>query len=152
MSWHFSQALEAAYLEENSLDGKLFAPWRSTPFAQGDSCSAKMKGIYHRSLYGTMFVPLMDGLGEALLMWYLEDFLANHSALRLMDMQQQLISGLKCEELYQKSVPPVFSQKTSHSKPSAQRRSTLGISGIKQRQLPYPRKTWVQTTFGNDIG
>lgn len=70
MSWHFSQAVEAAYLEENSLDGKRFAPWKSTPSAPDDSCSAKMKDTFHRSPYGTMFVPSTDVLGADVLKWF----------------------------------------------------------------------------------
>lgn len=70
MSWHFSQALEAEYLEENCLDGKPSAPWNSMPFAADDSCSGKMKDTCHRSPFGTMFVPSTDTLGEELLTWF----------------------------------------------------------------------------------
>ncbi|EMO01987.1 hypothetical protein LEP1GSC109_2992 [Leptospira interrogans str. UI 13372] len=75
MSWHFSQALEAAFSEENFSDGKPSALWNSTPFVLDDSSSGKMKAIFHRSPYGTMFVPSTDFLGAVLLMWYLGDFL-----------------------------------------------------------------------------
>lgn len=70
MSWHFSLALEAAFSEASSLDGERFAPWKSMPFAQDDSCSAKMKATFHRSQYGMMFVPLTDSLGVDLLTWF----------------------------------------------------------------------------------
>jgi hypothetical protein len=76
MSWHFSRALEAEYLQENCSDGEQYAAWKSTPFALDDSCSAKMKDTYHRSLFGTMFVPLTDTLGADVLTWFLADFLA----------------------------------------------------------------------------
>ena len=46
------------------------------PFAQDDSCSAKMKDTCHRSPYGTMFVPSTDDRGEELLTWFREVFLA----------------------------------------------------------------------------
>ena len=68
MSWHFSQALEAEYLAANCSDGEPSSPWSSMPFAPDDSCSDKMKGISHRSPFGTMYVPSTDARGQELLM------------------------------------------------------------------------------------
>lgn len=79
MSWHFSQALEAAFSRENCLAGAPSAPWNSTPTAPSDSCSAKMKDTCHRSPFGTMFVPSTDAHGVALLTWYLAAFPASTS-------------------------------------------------------------------------
>ena len=79
MSWHFSQALEAAFSEGNSLDGEPFAPWKSAPSAPDDSCSDKMKGTFHRSPFGTMFAPSTDAIGAALLMWFRAGFRAQTS-------------------------------------------------------------------------
>ncbi len=73
MSWHFSQAVEAAYLAANYLDGEPSAQWSLMPSAPDDSCSGKMKGTCHRSPSGMMFVPSTDCLGVALLTWFLED-------------------------------------------------------------------------------
>ena len=73
MSWHFSQAVEAAYLGENSLDGVPCAPWNLVPTAQDDSCSDKMKGTFHRSPFGMMFVPSTDTRGAELLTLFLAD-------------------------------------------------------------------------------
>lgn len=70
MSWHFSQALEAAYSEANCSDGERFVPWKSMPIAADDSCSAKMKDTCHRSPFGMMFVPSTDGPGGELLTWF----------------------------------------------------------------------------------
>jgi hypothetical protein len=67
MSWHFSQAVEAAYLVENSLDGVPCALWNLAPTAQDDSCSDKMKDTFHRSPFGMMFVPSTDARGAELL-------------------------------------------------------------------------------------
>lgn len=75
MSWHFSQALEAAYLQENFSDGAQSAPWKSIPSALDDSCSDKMKGTFHRSPFGMMYVPSTDDHGAALLTWFREDSL-----------------------------------------------------------------------------
>jgi len=76
MSWLFSQALVEAYSEESCLDGELSARsnTRNTPpaFLYND----KMTGSFRRSRYGMTFAPLTDIRGEALLTWFLEDFLA----------------------------------------------------------------------------
>ena len=66
MSWHFSQALEAAFSAASSSAGEPFAPWKSMPSAPDDSCSAKMKATCHRSPFGMMFVPSTDALARAL--------------------------------------------------------------------------------------
>lgn len=50
------------------------APWRSTPTALDDSCSAKMKDICHRSPFGMMFAPSTDAHGAALLTLYRKAF------------------------------------------------------------------------------
>lgn len=73
MSWHFSQAVEAEFLEENSLGGAPFALWNSVPTAHDDLCSDKMKGTFHRSPFGMMFAPSTENLGAELLTWFLED-------------------------------------------------------------------------------
>lgn len=80
MSWHFSQALEAAYLEANCSDGEPSALWKSTPFAPDDSCSDKMKDTFHRSPFGMMFVPSTESRGAELLTWYRAGFRARTSA------------------------------------------------------------------------
>lgn len=80
MSWHFSQALAAAYSGANCSDGEPSAPWNGTPFAQDDSCSAKMKDICHRSPFGMMYLPLTDSLGADVLTWFREVFPAKTSA------------------------------------------------------------------------
>lgn len=82
MSYHFSQALEAAFLEENSWDGEQSARLKSIPSAPDDSASGKMKDTFHRSPYGMMFVPFEESLGAALLTWFRGDFLAKTSALQ----------------------------------------------------------------------
>jgi len=80
MSWHFSQALEAAFWADTCSDGEPSAPWSETPTARDDSCSDRMKGTLHRSPFGTMYVPSTDDLGEALLTWFLGASLVRTSA------------------------------------------------------------------------
>jgi hypothetical protein len=74
------QALAAEYSEANYLDGDPCAPWKSTPFAADDSCSAKMKDTFHHSPFGTMYVPSADSSGAELLTWFLAAFPAKTSA------------------------------------------------------------------------
>lgn len=76
MSWHFSQALEAEFLAGNCSDGERFALWNSIPSVSDDSRSAKMKGTFHRSPFGTMFVHSTDALGVELLTWFRAGFRA----------------------------------------------------------------------------
>lgn len=79
MSWHFSRALVAEYLEASSLGGGRFAPSKSIPSAPDDSCSDKMKDTCHRSPFGMMFVPSTDTHGTALLTWFRAVFRARIS-------------------------------------------------------------------------
>jgi len=57
MSWHFSQALEAASLEGNSSDGKPSAPSKSRNTADESSCNGKTMESLPRSQSGTMCEP-----------------------------------------------------------------------------------------------
>ena len=106
MSWHFSQALVEEYSEANSLGGERFVQWKLMPFAQDDLCSAKMKGTFHRSPYGMMFVPSTEGHGMELLMWFLADSLAKTSVQRICAQQeleaQEVLYGNKCTGLFAK--------------------------------------------------
>lgn len=81
MSWHFSQALEAAFWADTCSDGEPSVPWSETPTARDDSCSDRMKGTLHRSPFGTMYVPSTDARGLALLTLFREASRAKTSAL-----------------------------------------------------------------------
>lgn len=80
MSWHFSQALEAEYSAASCSGGEPSVPWSATPTAPDDLCSGKMKGTFHRSPFGTMFVPSTERRGAELLTWFLAGFRAKTSA------------------------------------------------------------------------
>lgn len=100
MSWHFSQAVEAAYLGGNSLDGVPCAPWNLAPTAQDDSCSDKMKDTFHRSPFGMMFVPSTDARGAELLTLFLADSRARTLAVpeKATDWKEnEADCGWKCE-------------------------------------------------------
>lgn len=82
MSWHFSQALEAAFLAGTCSAGELCAPWRKAPTARDDSCSDRMKDTLHRSPFGMMFVPSTDAAGAELLTLFRAGSPAKTSALQ----------------------------------------------------------------------
>ena len=82
MSWHFSRALEAAYLADTCSAGEPSAPWKSTPTPLPSLWRAKTMGTFHRSPFGMMCVPLTDTRGADLLTWFRAAFLAKTSAQR----------------------------------------------------------------------
>lgn len=101
MSWHFSQALVEEYLPASCLGGELSAQSSSIPFAQDDSCSAKMKGIFHHSPFGMMFAPSTGAPGAELLTSFLAD---SHAPTfprldkRRGSKAKQAVCGLKWQE------------------------------------------------------
>ena len=76
MSWLFSRALAAEYLEASSLDGEQFAPSSGTPTPQAFLCNGKTTAVWKRFPSGMTSNLLTDDRGEALLKWYREGFLA----------------------------------------------------------------------------
>lgn len=152
MSWHFSQALEAEYLEASCLDGEPLPLWSSMPFAPDDSCSDKMKATCHRSPFGMMYVPLMDGHGKALLTWYREGFHVKDIPPQLREKTMQMISGRKCGGSWQMSLPGTYQPKTSAERQLSKRQKTSLKWVTPSTASSYPRRTWVLTTFGNDTG
>jgi hypothetical protein len=152
MSWHFSQALVAEFSAGRYSDGGRYAPLRSIPFAPDDSCSAKMKDIYHHSPYGMMFVPSEEKNGRDILTWFRAGFLVKLSAQQRTEKLQPEISGQKCERSSDKLSPDLSSPRTYPAEPlTGQRRIVIGwVTG--PIQLPFPRRTWVLTTFGSDTG
>lgn len=118
MSWHFSQALVEEFSAATCSAGEHYAPWKLIPTAQDDSCSAKMKGICHRSPFGMMFVPSTDDHGEDLLTWYLEASPASTSpgqARKPELMESTAGFGWKWPESFAKYSPDSRSWKTRQS-------------------------------------
>ena len=156
MSWHFSQALVAAYSAEHYWDGELFAQWKSMPFAPDDSCSDKMKDTSHRSLFGTMFVPLTDTHGEDLLTWFLGDFLARTSV-RQTPTQRELTEsevdyGVICLESGVRFAPDIGSWKTHQclwEEDLPESSVILPQWGIMQDGVVFTLQTLVRRTQGN---
>lgn len=165
MSWHFSKALvqdyensrfsralEAAFSEAICLDGEPSSLWNTAPFAPDDLCSDRMKGTFHRSPFGTMYVPSTDAHCAALLMWFLEDFPARGIPPQLREETLQTISGRKCDGSWQMSLPGTYSPRTSKPKRSTKLPTTLRRWVTPSAASSSPRQTWVRTTFGSAIG
>ena len=88
MSWLFSQVLVGEYLGDISLDGEQSVQSNGKPIQQAYCSQDKMMDCSHLSRFGMMFKPLMENLGEELLMLFLGDFHAKTLA------QQELGGGL----------------------------------------------------------
>lgn len=70
MSWLYSQALVAEYLEGTCSDGAPFAPSSGNPTPQAYLPPDKMTAFSRPSRFGMTFAPLTDGHGEELLTWF----------------------------------------------------------------------------------
>ena len=82
MSWHFSQALVAAYSEENSWDGEPCAPLSVMPTPHKFWRSDKPLEPSDLSRFGLTCAALTEDRGADLLTWFREASLAKTSALR----------------------------------------------------------------------
>jgi hypothetical protein len=74
MSWLFSQALVEEYLGGGCLDGEQSVQSNGKPIQQAYCAPGKMTDFCRVSQFGMMFKPLMENLGEELLMSFQEDF------------------------------------------------------------------------------
>ena len=74
MSWHFSQAQVAAFLEENYWVGEPSAALKSNPTPQAFLSPDRMRAFSTRSLSGMTFAPLTENRGKELLTWFLAGF------------------------------------------------------------------------------
>ena len=118
MSWHFSQALEAAYSLESSSAGAPSAPSNTTEPPPRYYFTGRTPDTSRRSRFGMMCAPLTDDHGAALLTWYLVDSLARMSALPAV-AKDSLASAPGCGE----------------SSPASFARWCLGTSTWKTPQL-----------------
>ena len=152
MSWLFSLALVEDCLQVPSSDGERSAllNWIGTAdaFLHGD----KMKESLDHSRYGMTFVALTVDRGAARLMSYLADFLVKHTAQQQQETTRRTLFGLKCAESWQMLLPGTSLPKTFQKKQSTLQPMNANRWVTKPEQFPYPRKTWVQTTYASAIG
>ncbi len=95
MSWLFSQALVAAFLEDTCSDGEPSAPSNGNPIQLAYLSQDKMTDFFRLSRFGMTFKPLTANRGEALLTLYLAVFHARTS-LPQARAQDLTVSDLEC--------------------------------------------------------
>ena len=102
MSWLYSQVLVEEYLADTSLGGEQSVPSSGKPIPQAYCAPDKMTDFSRLSRFGMTFKPLTENLGEALLMSFLEGFLAKTSA-QLEKGQELMESEAECGEKWRGS-------------------------------------------------
>jgi len=102
MSWLYSQALVEEYLAANSLDGEQSVQLNGKPTQLAYCAPDKMTAFSRLSRFGMMFKPLMESLGEELLMSYLADFHAKTSV-PLEKAQALTVSAAECGQKWRAS-------------------------------------------------
>jgi hypothetical protein len=152
MSWHFSRALEVAYSQAASSDGAQSAPSNMTGTDGARLWPAKMTGALIHSQSGTTCGPSTDFRGEDVLTWFLADFPAKRIPRRLEARTARTISGRKCGESWQRSLPGTYLPRTSPGERLTQQPKTSRRWVTKPDALPFPRLTWVRTTVERGIG
>ena len=152
MSWLFSRALVAAYLQGSCSGIELSVQLSETAMPLGYSFGGKTTASLRPSQCGTTFAPLMASRGEGLLTSFLAAFPVKPTARLRLAETRQMISGRKCGESWQMSLPGTYLPRTSIGAQSTQRRTTSRRWVTKSDALPYQRRTWVLTTFGSDSG
>lgn len=145
MSWHYSQALVAAYLVENSSDGAPSAQSRSRNTRGTSYLRGKMTEPSPSSPCGTMCEPSTENRGVA---WWISSLAASRARIsQCVDpepdsMEPALVSGRKCEESSARFDPVSSSWKTPQ----------LLLFGEGQESLEtWPRwATWDATAVWED--
>jgi hypothetical protein len=152
MSWHFSQALAGEYLRASCLDGGQSVPLSATFIDGAFYCEGKTSKQSPLSRFGMTFAPLTGDRGAELLMSYLAAFPVKPIPRQLQAKTMQTISGRKCGESWQMSLPGTYLPKTSPGEQLTQRPTTLSRWVTKPAQFPLARQTWVATTYGSGFG
>jgi hypothetical protein len=102
MSWHFSQALVAAYSAANSSAGAPSAPSSGSPIPQAYLSPDRMKAFSRLSQFGMMCGPLTDDLGAGVLTWCLAASRAKTSA-QPEEAQASTASEVECGRTWHES-------------------------------------------------
>lgn len=152
MSWHFSRALVAEYSRATCLDGTQSVPLKSTGTDDLSFKPAKTTEPCVPFQSGTTSEPSTDCDGEDVLTWFLEAFPARRIPPRLEAATSRTISGRRCGESWQRQLPGTYSPRTPRDARLTERPTTSSRWVITSDALPFPRRTWVRTTFGDAIG
>ena len=152
MSWLFSQALAEEYSVDTYLAGEQFAQLNVMPTPHKFSRNDKTMEFSDLSRFGLTCAVLTESRGGELLMSFLADFRARHLAKHQEEGLLQKVCGQKCAESLVKLSLDLSLQKTSLKTQSLLPQQTSLQWVTKPGQLIFPRKTWVQTTYGKDFG
>lgn len=152
MSWHFSRALVVAYSEHTSSESLRYALLSEMSTVDLFLPSDKTTGIYPHSRFGMTFAHLKESAGEELLTSYLADSRVRHFQAPPGGERQPQTYGLKWHGLFEKSCLPMCLPRTSPV-PQLSKRHLIAPTWVsKPKCFPLVRRTWVQTTYGHDIG
>jgi hypothetical protein len=152
VSWLYSRALVGGSSPPSYLVGEPFAQWSTVHTHDAFLSHGKTMEALSLSQSGTTCGLLTDRLGGALLRLCLAAFPARPTAAHLEDELWRTISGRKCDGSWQMSLPGTYSPRTPSEGRSKRLPTTSSRWVTKSDAFPFPRQTWVRTTFGNDIG
>lgn len=152
MSWHCSRALVADFLRAGFSAGELSAPLSSTGTDGRSSWPASTTAASSPSPSGTTYGPSMDFRGEDVSTWFLEGFPARRIPARLEAATRRTISGRKCGESWQRSLPGTYLPRTSSDARSTAPATTSKRWVTEPGPPPDRPQTWVLTTFGSGTG
>lgn len=152
MSWLFSRALVEACLAHTISGSPQSAPSSLNSIADAYWLSGKTTDACPLSQFGMTFEHLTPEHGGAWLMSSAEDFLVRHSAPPPTAGTMPRIFGRKCSESWQMHLPGTSLRRTSAERRSRRQPMTSRDLATKPSCFPFPRRTWVQTTFGSGIG
>jgi hypothetical protein len=165
MSWHLSLAMIDALESSHSSPapagassrpgcsgGEQFARLRSTRIAERSSFDGRRRVTSNRSPSGTTSELSTADSGVARWTSSLADSLVKDSLTQHTGVQLPKIYGRRCEGSSTKLDRPIYSQKTSKRNQLQRLQETSPPWAILVPPLCFPRRTWVRTTFGDDIG
>ena len=158
MSWLFSQVLVEEYLGDISSDGEQSVQSNGNLTQLAYLQPDKMKEFSRLSRFGMTFKPLMEDLGEELLMSFREDFPVQTSASQdeaqgLMEKTAQC--GITWRGWLAKFDPDSYSWKTaqcSFIEESGESLATFPVSGMTRGGLLWEQTRLVRPTKGTERG
>ena len=152
MSWHYLQEQEGEFSEVCSQDLSQDVLLKLKNI-QDEFCLLDKKTECSRgSQFGTTCEPSTENPGEVQLTLSLEVFHANRSHQQHTAGTTPRTYGPRCSGSSQKSSPVMSSPKTSQMPQLLKLKKIFQKSATGHAGLPYPRRTWVRTIFGEDIG
>lgn len=152
MSWLYSRALVVDYLQATCSDGEQYAELSTTTTRDAYSSHDKTTEAFNHFLSGMTCGRLTEEDGKDLLMWYLAGFHVKPSARQRLAGTMLTTFGRRCEESFQMQLPGLSMPRTYRQKQSTLLLTTSSRWATKLGRYLSARKTWVQTTFGQDTG